>query len=91
MFKTSPVEWCALMNGTKINTMTKAFFDVYAKSIKPLMKKCPITGRVNLKIEYEKKNNFVTMLPSGNYQFGQKIYNSDDAEIFMISFIVKIY
>lgn len=75
----------------KINPMVKSFIEIYAKSIKPLMKKCPLSGRIYLKLQFESTKNFITMLPHGNYQFGQKIYNDEDKNIFSVSFIIKIY
>jgi hypothetical protein len=79
------------MNGTKINAIAKALLDVYSKSIKPLFKPCPLSGRLNLTIQYEEKNNFISMLPVGNYQFGEKMYCDEDPDLFAISFKIKIY
>lgn len=91
MFKSKPFEWCSFTNGTKLNPLVKAFTDVYSKSIKPLMKKCPLFGKINITVQYEEKNNFVAMLPAGNYQLGEKVFNDEDINIIDISFRVKVY
>jgi hypothetical protein len=75
----------------KINPIVKSFIDMYAKSIKPLIKKCPLSGRVKIDLQFESTKNFITMLPHGNYQFSKNVYNKEDKDVYSASFNVKIY
>lgn len=54
----------------------------------PFLSKCPIQGRHEFKIEFERK--MLMMFPSGIYKLRIKIYTNEDNNIGTVTMIIKI-
>lgn len=91
IFKAEPFEWCEFMEGAKVNPMAKRILNTFAKSLKPIFKKCPLSGRFVINLKFDSAKNFIAMLPKGNYEMGEKLYTDDDPDLLAISLIIKIY
>lgn len=78
------------MNGGKLNAMTKALLNAFAKSLQPVFKKCPMMGHKEITVKFEEQKNFISMLPSGFYEIGEEMYDDDDDDMFSCSWVIKI-
>lgn len=54
----------------------------------PFLAKCPIQGRHEFKIEFERK--MLIMFPSGSYKLRIKLYTNEDSNVGTVTMIIKI-